>query len=71
MLAGVTRRASLLFASVMAVVLSPAVAWACPACAGTGAQNAMFLKIGSLFVLVPFAVVGLVLYVLRHAPGSR
>jgi hypothetical protein len=28
----------------------------------------MFLRVGSLFVLVPFLVVGLVLYVLRQAP---
>jgi hypothetical protein len=28
----------------------------------------MFLKVGSLFVLVPFLVVALVLYVLRQAP---
>jgi len=64
------RSVSFLVASAMAMAW-PAVAWACPACAGTSTENTMFLKIGSLFVLVPFAVVGLVLYVLRHAPGSR
>jgi hypothetical protein len=44
------------------------VASACPACAGSDGRNIAFLKIGSLFVLVPFLVVGLVLYVLRQAP---
>jgi predicted branched-subunit amino acid permease len=44
------------------------VAWACPACLGADAKNASFLKIGGLFVLLPFFVVGLVLYVLRNAP---
>jgi hypothetical protein len=51
-----------------AAFLWPALAWACPACAGTETTNATFLKVGSLFVLLPFAIVGLVLYVLRNAP---
>jgi hypothetical protein len=46
----------------------PKLALACPACAGTETRNAMFLRVGSLFVLVPFLVVGVVLYVLRQAP---
>lgn len=49
-------------------IFSPRLALACPACAGTEVRNAMFLRVGSLFVLVPFLVVGLVLYVLRQAP---
>lgn len=55
------------FAAWVAVSL-PRLAWACPACLGADEKNASFLKIGSLFVLLPFAVVGLVLYVLRQAP---
>jgi hypothetical protein len=49
----------------------PRVALACPACLGSDAQNATFLKIGSFFVLVPFLVVAIVLYVLRQAPEGR
>ncbi len=48
--------------------LAPRIAFACPACLGSDAQNATFLKIGSLFVFVPFLVVAIVLYVLRQAP---
>jgi hypothetical protein len=54
--------------STVASMLWPRLAVACPACVGTSERNAGFLKIGSLFVLVPFLVVGLVLYVLRQAP---
>jgi hypothetical protein len=52
-------------------LLAPRVALACPACLGSDAQNATFLKIGSFFVLVPFLVVAIVLYVLRQAPEGR
>jgi hypothetical protein len=52
-------------------LIAPRVASACPACLGSDAQNATFLKIGSLFVFVPFLVVALVLYVLRQAPEAR
>jgi hypothetical protein len=45
-----------------------ALAAACPACVGSDARYASFLKIGSLFVLVPFLVLCVVLYVLRQAP---
>jgi hypothetical protein len=48
----------------------PALAWACPACAGSDTRNQMFLKVGAFFVLAPFLVVGLVLYVLRQAPEN-
>jgi hypothetical protein len=54
-----------------AAASAPKLAWACPACLGADAKNAAFLKIGSLFVLLPFAVVALVLYVLRHAPDGE
>jgi hypothetical protein len=57
--------------AVAAVTAWPALAWACPACVGAGRRNAMFLKVGSLFVLVPFLVVALVLYALRHAPERQ
>ena len=52
----------------LATVAWPAWALACPACLGSDTKNAMFLKVGSLFVLLPFAVVALVYYVLRQAP---
>ena len=64
-----TRWLSALAASL--AVLAPRVAWACPACLGADAKNAAFLKIGSLFVFVPFLVVAVVLYVLRQAPEAR
>lgn len=60
------RRAGALAAAL--AFLAPRCAFACPACLGSDARNATFLKIGSLFVLVPFAVVATVLYVLRKAP---
>ncbi len=63
-------RLSLGAATLATVSACPALAWACPACAGVGARNAMFLKVGSLFVLLPFLVVAVVLYVLRQAPES-
>jgi hypothetical protein len=44
-----------------------ALAAACPAC-GSDSRYAAFLKIGSLFILVPFVALGIVLYVLRQAP---
>jgi hypothetical protein len=50
------------------VGLWPAFAVACPACVGSDSRYAAFLKIGSLFILVPFAVLSVVLYVLRQAP---
>jgi len=72
MLASVVRRRSvrllLAMACLAAAMAWPLLAWACPACAGTETQNATFLKVGSLFVLVPFMVVGVVLRVLRRAP---
>jgi hypothetical protein len=57
--------------ALLAGVLAPRVALACPACLGSDAQNATFLKIGSFFVVLPFLVVALVLYVLRQAPEGR
>ena len=54
-----------------ALASAPAVVLACPACLGADQKNASFLKLGSLFVLVPFAVVGLVMFVLRQAPERR
>jgi len=54
-----------------AVASAPAVVLACPACLGADQKNAAFLKLGSLFVLVPFVVVGLVMFVLRQAPDRR
>jgi hypothetical protein len=71
MLQGVSRRpfpTLSALAALAATLAWPALAWACPACLGSDTRNAMFLKVGSLFVLLPFLVVGLVLYVLRHAP---
>jgi hypothetical protein len=44
-------------------------ALACPECL-TG-RNVDFLKLGALLSLVPFAVVGMVLWVLRHAPREE
>lgn len=57
-----------LVAAAVTSTLWPKLALACPACLGTSEKNALFLKVGSLFVLVPFLVVALVLYVLRQAP---
>jgi hypothetical protein len=62
------RRSGWLPACVATSIFWPKLALACPACAGSEVRNAMFLRVGSLFVLVPFLVVGLVLYVLRQAP---
>ena len=45
-----------------------ALAAACPACVGSDSRYAAFLKIGSLFILVPFVALCIVLYVLRQAP---
>ncbi len=53
-----------------AAASAPKLAWACPACAADS-RNVEFLKMGSLFVLLPFAVVGLVLLVLRQAPERK
>jgi hypothetical protein len=61
-------RTAWLAACAVASTVWPKLALACPACIGTDTRNAMFLRVGSLFVLIPFAVVGLVLYVLRQAP---
>jgi len=77
MIAGVNRRPSsphglsvrlTAMAALVAATAWPALAWACPACAGSDTRNAMFLKVGAFFVVVPFLVVGLVMYVLRQAP---
>jgi hypothetical protein len=62
------RRGIFALAAMIATVAWPLAAWACPACLGAETRNATFLKVGSLFVLLPFAVVALVLYVLRQAP---
>ena len=50
------------------VLASEGVAQACPACLGGSGKGLLFLGLGGLLSLVPFAVVAMVLYVLRHAP---
>jgi predicted cobalt transporter CbtA len=61
------RLSSVAFAT--ALLLSR-VAWACPACLGSG-RNIQLLKLGGFFMLLPLAVVLIVLYVLRGAPEAR
>jgi len=51
-----------------ALALLPRVAAACPACVGDAGNNYTFLKLGALMSLVPFAIVAMVLRVLRQAP---
>jgi len=62
------RPRSLALAAGVLVSFWSTLAAACPACAGTDSRYAAFLKIGSLFILVPFLVLCVVLYVLRQAP---
>jgi hypothetical protein len=47
------------------------VALACPTCAGDAGNNLTFLKLGALMCIVPFSIVGTVLWVLRHAPSEE
>jgi hypothetical protein len=70
MLQGMTRASSrgLAVSVGLAVSFWSALAAACPACVGSDSRYAAFLKIGSLFILVPFLVLCVVLYVLRQAP---
>ncbi len=42
-------------------------ALACPTCMSGNDKNVLFLKVGALLSLVPFAVVAVVLWVLRKA----
>jgi hypothetical protein len=70
MLGRMARSRSRGLALVAGVVVSSwsALAAACPACVGSDSRYAAFLKIGSLFILVPFVALCIVLYVLRQAP---
>ena len=71
MLGRMARSRSRGLALVAGVVVSSwsALAAACPACVGSDSRYAAFLKIGSLFILVPFVALCIVLYVLRQAPA--
>ena len=62
----VVRIASLaLFALVIASVLAPGIAAACPACTGQNDRLSDTLKLVGCFMLVPFAVAGVVIKVIR------
>jgi hypothetical protein len=56
--------------AVLSVAL-PGEALACPVCAGDAGNNYTFLKLGALMSLVPFAIVGAILWVVRHAPRDE
>lgn len=55
-----------------AVVLAPALAWACPSCAGRndgGGVAALYL-LGSM-ILLPFAIAAVVVRVIRRAEADE
>jgi len=64
--------ARLVFTAGLALALTavPQLALACPACVGDAGNNYTFLKLGAVMSLVPFGIVGMVLWVLRQAPKS-
>ncbi len=53
-------------AAALAATAWTEAALACPSC--LAGNNATYLKIGAILSLVPFAVVAVVLWVLRQAP---
>lgn len=61
-------RRALACVAALLIVTASRVALACPAC--QSGRNIEFLKLGAMLSLVPFAVVAMVLWVLRHAPKS-
>jgi hypothetical protein len=67
---GKLARASSLISALLLMGVSR-VALACPACAGDAGNNLIFLKLGALMCIVPFGIVGTVLWVLRHAPREE
>jgi hypothetical protein len=61
------RRPTIATLVALLVLAGERAALACPTCQ-SGTRNLEFLKLGALLSLVPFAVVAMVLWVLRQAP---
>jgi hypothetical protein len=59
-------RRALTLAVVAALMLAPAVAAACPACAGQQ-RDTTLLKVLGILILFPFVVFGVVLRAIRNA----
>jgi hypothetical protein len=58
-------RAPLAAALLAALVASPALAWACPACAGRSGQTGVAILLGAMIIL-PFGVVAAVVRAVRR-----
>jgi hypothetical protein len=56
-------------AAALAATAAARSAFACPTC--VNGRNLEYLKLGALLSIVPFAVVAMVLWVLRHAPRDE
>ncbi len=60
---------ALLRSSIFGVAMAASrVALACPAC--QSGRSLEFLKLGAILSLVPFGVVAMVIWVLRHEPRT-
>jgi hypothetical protein len=67
----VKRAGAGLAGAVLAVLLSPAVAWACPACATREGPGAATFALIAAMIAVPYAVSAVVLKIIRRLDADK